>query len=238
MEPRWRYRIGSALAIAGVALTACRAEANDHAVARPMNTATIPFSTPESAVETEVGAASLAPPTREATASQGAMEPVATEAFIFETETPMSSGEIFVGELVYGEDIEEIERLGQTRFRVVFGTGDSYYFIDESGQGIPPADFDRQRYLHFIGEAGLVYDLPLYLQHDPRWGLQSLGSSQRFLFGRRGCGQAVAATVAALAGMEVDPLRFSQVFIPGLGWGNRNALLCVPRYFREFGSCG
>ena len=185
-------------------MTSCKPDSNvGSQAARPMGGATAFFPTPVEMIET-------------AEVVIGTPRPAVLAAVptMTETEVPMVSGEVFVGEQVWGEDVEKIERLGQTRFRIVFETGDSLYFIDETGQGIPPEDFDRQRYLRFIDEEGQTYDLPLYLQHDPRWGLQRLGANERFFFGRRGCGQAVAATIASLAGVGIDPLQFSQTYMP------------------------
>lgn len=204
VEKGWWYRIGAMLAMGGVVTTACRpsVETVSAAVASPENTPIIFPTASEVSLTEEI-------PNSGSREVRVVVEP--TEAA---TELPIFPGEVLIGEEIFDGSSGRVERIGQTRFRLVFESGDSYYFVDESSEGIPPLEFEGERYLRFVDKSGRIYDLPLFLQHDPRWGLEKMGTGGRFFFGRRACGQAVAATIAALAGEMTDPLSFSLDYMP------------------------
>ena len=125
---------------------------------------------------------------------------------------PVSSGEVFYDrELIYGHN-GTIERQGKTRFKV--GVGDGwFFFIDKTGAGIVPENFGRQAYLHFVDQGGDEHNLPLFFQHDPRWDGIKVGKASWATFGRRGCGQSVAATILNLS-EKTDPYELTKNYLP------------------------
>lgn len=56
-----------------------------------------------------------------------------------------------------------------------------------------------------------VADIPFYLQNDPRWGAESMGTSA-YRLGGSGCLVACLAAASASFGVETDPGRLNQAF--------------------------
>ncbi len=120
--------------------------------------------------------------------------------------------------------------VGKDRYRVAIKYRDEsydfYYFDQNGGSHIPPLN----KQLEF--EWG-DYIIPLYRQQDPRWGGKLLNDIALVggkipLFGIRGCGQTVAASVISMfrAGtqeQEVTPFEINQKYFSTLTRGGTYA---------------